>query len=49
MIFKILTGTAKGVENQLNELVKEKGMGNVLFYTMTATNKTTTVIIQTTE
>lgn len=49
MIFKILTGKAKEVENQLNELVKEKGLGNVLFYAMTATNETTTVIIQTTE
>lgn len=49
MIFKILTGTAKEVENQLNELVKEKGLGYVLFYAMTSTNETTTVIIQTTE
>jgi len=49
MIFKILTGTAKEVENQLNEMVKEKGLGNVLFYSMAATNETTTVIIQTTE
>lgn len=49
MIFKILTGTSKEVETELNQMVKEKGMGNVLFYAMTATNETTTVIIQTTE
>lgn len=47
MIFKILKGSTQEVEKQLNELVLEKGLGNVVFYGMTATNEQITIVIQT--
>lgn len=42
--FKVLTGTAKEVETELNRLKKQNG--SVCIMGMSATNETTTIVIE---